>query len=90
MMMSKTPTTNTSFRKNIRKPNSYDFTDNLIPLQKPLKDLAISAQDIKESIHKTNNLLSYKILKIEKELSQLTIALKKLTQRIETKSLFKF
>ena len=66
----------------------YNFSDKVIPLQKPLKDLVVSTQDIKESLNETNDILSYRISKIEQELSQLTFAVKHLSKVIEKKSIF--
>jgi hypothetical protein len=65
----------------------YHFTDNIIPLQKPLKNIAISTQDVKESIDKTNDVLTNKISNIEQELSELTIAVNNLTKILEKKSI---
>jgi len=71
-----------------RNKLQYNFSDKVIPLQKPLKDLVVSTQDIKESLNETNDILSYRISKIEQELSQLTFAVKHLSKVIEKKSIF--
>ena len=68
---------------------AYNFSDSVIPLQKPLKDIVMSTQDIKESIHETNDILSYRMAKIEQELSQLTFAVKHLGKILENKTIFK-
>ena len=71
-----------------KKKLPYSFSDNLIPLQKPLKDIVVSTQDIKESIDETNDILSYRMCKIEQELSQLSFAVKHLSKILEKKSIW--